>query len=237
MKKLFLLSLIFVATACGKIRPKGDIISKDIIIESFSKVDLKGKYRILYIPSDKNFVNVETYPNIADNLEIKVKNNTLSIREKQPTESIDFYMITLYSQQPIHDMVASDSVEVTISGELSTEKFRLNLNGNAKFIGSLHTKNTIVEMLGKSRANFSGKTQKATFKISDTASIIAPYWYTDVMNIHSKHGNYTEINVEDSLIGNIENTAKLNYYGNPVNILKIDKTAEVVHKNLKPIYD
>jgi len=50
--------------------------------------------------------------------------------------------------------------------------------------------------------------------------------------ISAKNGSYTEINVTDSLKGSVEKTAKLTYYGDPIQALKIEKTANVQHGNL-----
>ena len=88
-------------------------------------------------------------------------------------------------------------------------------------------------MTQKSRANFLGKTKDAVIKIADTASLIAPYWFIDNLKIDSKNGNYAEVNVKDSLKGEIKNTAKFVYYNDPIRAFKIEKTANVNNKELK----
>ena len=109
---------------------------------------------------------------------------------------------------------------------------KLNLKNNAKFIGSVNSRRTEIEMTGKSRANFLGKTKDAALKISDTASIIAPYWTIQNLDLDSQNGNYAELNVEDSLKGSVKNTAKLTYYNDPISAIKITETATVQHKEL-----
>ena len=232
MKNLIYIILIFSLFSCGKIAPKGDIVSNDIKVEDFVNLNLHGKFRAFYIKSDSSYVNVETYKNIGDNLKIKVKDKTLTISEKRETDGVDFYNISIYSKYNLEQVSMSESVELNISSEIKTDNFRLNLKNNAKFIGSVNSRRAEVEMTQKSRANFLGKTKDAVLKISDTASIIAPYWIIDHLKIDSKNGNYAEVNVKDSLKGNIKNTAKLNYYNEPISALKIDKTATVQHKEL-----
>ncbi len=125
-----------------------------------------------------------------------------------------------------------NSVELNISSEIKTDSFKLTLKNNTKFIGSVNSRIAEVNMTEKSRANFLGRTKDAVLKISDTASIIAPYWMIDHLDITSKNGNYAELNVKDSLKGSIKNTAKLNYYSEPISAIKIDETATVQHKEL-----
>ena len=232
MKNLLILLLAFSAISCGKISPKGNIESKDIPLEEFVNLNLEGKFRLFYIKSDSSFVNVETYPNIFNNLKIKVKDKTLNIEEKRKTKGVDFYNITVYSRYNLEKVSIADSVEMNISSEIKTDNFRLNLKNNGKFIGSVNSRRAEVDMTGKSRANFLGNTKDAVLKISDTASIIAPYWIIENLKIESKNGNYAEVNVKDSLKGDIKNTAKMVYYNDPIRAFTIDKTATVQNKKM-----
>ena len=226
---LFLLTIF----SCSKISPNGKIISKDFPVEDFTNINLEGKFRVFYINGEKSFVNVETYPNILNNLKIKVKDKTLNIKESRETQGVDFYNVTIYSKYNLEKISISDSVEMNISSEIKTDNFKLNLKNNAKFIGSVNSRKAEVEMLNTSRANFTGKTKVAFIKIADTANLIAPYWIIENLNIDSKNANYAEVNVQDSLKGNIKNTAKFVYYNDPIRAFKIDKTANVQNKELE----
>ena len=232
MKNLLILLLAFTVISCGDISPKGNIESKDIPLDEFVNLNLKGKFRLFYIKSDSSFVNVETYPNILNSLKIKVKDKTLNIEEKRKTQAVDFYNITVYSKYNLEKVSIADSVEMNISSEIKTDNFRLNLKNNGKFIGSVNSRRAEVDMTGKSRANFLGNTKDAVLKISDTASIIAPYWIIENLKIESKNGNYAEVNVKDSLKGDIKNTAKMVYYNDPIRAFTIDKTATVQNKKM-----
>lgn len=218
--------------SCGKISPKGKIESKDLKVEDFTNLNLHGKFRAFYVKSDSSFINIETYKNIADNLKISMKDKTLSITEKRESKGVDFYNITVYSKYNLEQLSVSDSVEMNISSEIKTDNFKLNLKKNAKFIGSVNSRKTDLEMTDKSRANLLGSSKSATIKISDTASLIAPYWKIDDLRIDSKNENYAEVNVKDSLKGNIKNTSKFIYYNDPIRAFKIEKSATVENKKL-----
>ena len=232
MKNLIYIVLLISLFSCGKVSPKGDIVSEDIKVEDFLNLNLNGKFRVFYIKSDSSFVNVETYKNVGENLKIKVKDKTLTISEGRETEGVDFYNVTIYSKYNLEQVSMTESAELNISSEIKTDNFKLTLKNNTKFIGSVNSRRAEVDMTEKSRANFLGKTKDAVLKISDTASIIAPYWMIDHLNIMSKNGNYAELNVKDSLRGSIKNTAKLTYYNEPISAIKIDETATVQNKEL-----
>ncbi|ROH99857.1 GIN domain-containing protein [Chryseobacterium daecheongense] len=223
---------VFTLVSCGKISPKGNIESKNIDISEFSSLDMEGKFRVFYARGTKNFVEIETYPNIANNLDVDVKDKTLFIKEKRGTKGVDFYNVTIYSKYNLEKISIADSVEMNISSVIKTDNFKLNLKNNATFMGSVNTRRAEVDMQNRSRANFLGFTKEAVIKISDTASLIAPYWKIDNLNIDSKNGNYAEVNVKDSLKGHIQNTAKFLYYNEPIRAFKIDKGTRVENKKL-----
>lgn len=232
MKKIVPLLSIVAIVSCGKISPKGNLEKKEIDVEEFVNLDLEGKFRVFYARGPKNFVEVETYPNIAGNLDIDVDDKTLSIKESRKTKDVDFYNITIYSKYNLEKISISDSVEMNISSEIKTDNFKLNLKNYATFMGSLNTRRAEIDMQNRSRANFLGETKDAVIKISDTASLIAPYWKIVNLNVDSQNGNYAEVNVKDTLKGTVKNTAKFVYYNDPIRAFKVDKTTRVENKKL-----
>lgn len=229
--KRYLILLSWLAiVSCGKIEPQGDIKSQDREVAPFSELHLKGKYRLFFVPSQKNFINIETYDNLANNLEIKVKGNALNITENRPTGAVDFYTVTVYSKTPLQKTTIADSVEMNVSGKIKTPEFKLSLQDYGKFIGAVDTPNATVEMHQKSKANFLGKTKEAHLKIADTASIVAPYWAVDYLNLEAQNGSYTEVTAQEEISGKIQNTAQLLYYGNPRRNLKIGDKTQVENK-------
>jgi len=233
MKGIVYIFLVLSVISCGKVSPKGNIERKDVEVPEFVNLDLEGKFRVFYARGTKNFVEIETYPNVADNLDVDVDDKTLTIKEKRGTKGVDFYNITIYSKYNLEKIAISDSVEMNISSEIKTDNFKLNLKNYATFMGSVNTRRAEVEMQNRSRANFLGQTKDAVIKISDTASLIAPYWQIENLNIESKNGNYAEVNVKDSLKGQIQNTAKFTYYNDPIRAFKIDKGTRVENKRLE----
>ena len=229
---IYLLFFSLLIISCGKVTPKGDIQSKDIELSEFSKLNLNGKFRVFYVQSPHNFVNIETYPNIFDNLNVEVKNNQLDITENRPTDKVDFYNITVYGKNPFSEIKISDSVELNISSQMKVDNFTLHLKDNAKFIGSVISEKSEIDMSNKSRANLLGKTTLAKLIIKDTASIISPYWYIKDLEIDSQNGNYAELNVDEEIKGKIGNTSKLIYYGNPSKKLKVEQKATLENKKL-----
>jgi hypothetical protein len=233
MNKIAYLIIIFTLFSCGKLSPKGNIETKEIELSKFSKLNLEGNFRVFYVKSAKNFVSIETYDNISKNLDIDVENQTLSIKEKRETENVDFYNITIYSKYDLNEIRINKLAEMNLSSEIKTDHFTLILKNNAKFIGSIRTRKTDVEMQETSRASFSGISKIVNLKMKDTTNLIAPYWKIEDLKIETKNQPYAEINVSDSITGSVENTSKILYYNDPISAFKIGKKAIVNNKKLE----
>lgn len=218
--------------SCGKLSPKGDITLQSVSVEPFTTIVAEGNFRIFWLNSVSNKVDVETYPNIYENLNIAVKNGTLTISEKRKTDKVDFYNLTIYSQKNLDAIKLSDSVEFNVSGELNTDNLHMQLKNNAKFIGAVRTKNVNLEMSEKSLANFRGFSDDVSLSIKDTANILSTFWKIDKLKIDAKNGTYTELYISDDLEGKVTNTSKLIYYGNPTKKIKMQEKASIENKNL-----
>ena len=232
MKNLVYLIAFLAVFSCGKVKPEGDIKVQEVNVGEFSEIEGKGKFRLFWVNSNANRVDVETYPNVFDNLSISVKDNKLFIEESKETQGVDFYNITVYSKQNPSKISLSDSIEFNVSGEIKTDDFKLNLKNNAKFIGAVRTNRAEVDMENTSLANFKGYTKKSVVKMKDTANLLAPYWFIDRLQINSENGTYAEVNVKDSIKGNVKNTAKFLYYNDPIRAFKIEEKAQVQNKTL-----
>lgn len=229
---------IFVAAvvllvSCSKVKPTGEVINRDIKIENFQKIQAGGNYRLFFVPSQSNFVNVETYQNVGDNLDISVENGTLTLKEKRPTSFVDFYNITVYGRQTPGAVLLKDSVEFNVSGRISPKKLVVEQSGYSKFIGAIQTEEFFHTLSGNSRASVLGKVGRTVLTTTDSANIISPYLETSVLRVKADKATYTELSVTDTLKGSISGGARFLYYGNPVRAVKIKEEARVNNKKSK----
>lgn len=226
---LWFFSLLF---SCGEIKPKGEIQVKKIElsqgIEDFSG---RGKFRVFWVPSSQNLLEVEAYENFVENLEIHQNSEKLEIEEKRPTnQGMGLYNITIFSQKNPKKIQLKDSVEFNVSGQIKNPKIDFILKDNAKFIGTIKTEKTQVEMSQLSIANFRGASKNVFLKIKDTAGIIAPYWQVENMKIEAQNHTYTEIDIKDSLNGLVKNTSKIYYFQNPIKTIKGESKTKIEKK-------
>ena len=86
MNKIFNFLKIFILVgiiSCSKISPKGEIEVKDVTVENFTKLNLKGDFKVFFAKGNQNLVSVETYPNVYKNIDIVVENGIFTIEENR----------------------------------------------------------------------------------------------------------------------------------------------------------
>ncbi len=227
IRKIYLFLCFFLCLiSCSKITPKGEIELKDVSVGKFTNLDLEGNYKVFFVKGLQNLVSVETYPNIFKNLDIKVENSTLHIKENRNAEKVPFYTITIFGNQDPTSITLHNRVEFNISGLVQSPKFSLFLDGNSKFLGAVNTESAQIAMAQKTNANILGKTANLNLKLADSASIVAPYFEVENLEINEKNDAFAGINVGNEMKGTLENTSKLIFYGEPVNnLVKKDKSS------------
>ncbi len=232
--KLFLyLNLCLTLLACSKISPKGEIEVKDVTVENFTKLNLKGDFKVFFAKGNQNLVSVETYPNVYKNLDIEVENGILTIEENRKTDQVDFYNITIFGKNDLNEVSLADQVEMNVSGQVKSPNFSLNLKDHSKFMGAVISEKSSVEMTQKANANILGETKNLNLKLADSASIMAPYFYVENLEILSINGASAGLNIDQEMKGTLENTSKLIFYGEPLNKLTKKDKASVENRKLK----
>ena len=225
MKNLLYIVVVLVLVSCGKIQPEGnEIKTQEVNIEDFRAYHLDGNFKVSYIQSTENKLTVETYPNIFENLKIKVKDKELTISEKRKTEGVEVYNIILYSSGKISKMKMQNSAEFNISSQMMMDDFSLKMEDNTKFAGAILSNKAEINLYDKSRLEMFGKTLEAEVVMRDSAVMVSPYWFVNNLKIKAEDDALAEISVEEKLEGKLKNNAKLNYKGNPVKkVLEEDK--------------
>ena len=225
MKNFLYIVVVLVLISCGKIQPEGnEIKTQEVKIEEFSALHLEGNFKVSYIQSTENKLIVETYPNIFENLKIKVKDKELTISEKRKTEGVEVYNIILYSSGKISKMKMQNSAEFNISSQMMMDDFSLKMEDNTKFTGAILSNKTEINLYDNARLEMFGKTLEAEVVMRDSAVMVSPYWFVNNLKIKAEDDALAEISVEEKLEGKLKNNAKLNYKGNPVKkVLEEDK--------------
>ena len=232
--KLFLfLYLCLNLISCSKISPSGEIEVKDKSVENFAKLNLKGNFKVFFAKGNQNIVSVETYPNIYKNLVIEVENGILTIEENRKPENVDFYSITIFGKNDLNEISLADQVEMNVSGQVKTPEFSLHLKGNSKFMGAVIAPKSKIEMAEKSNANILGETKNLNLKLTDSASIMAPYFYVENLELNAKNDASAGLNIDNEMKGTLENTSKLIFYGEPINKLTKKDKSSVENRKLK----
>lgn len=221
---VFLFTLLMGIVSCSDIAPKGEIALQDTPVEEFTKMDLKGNFKVFFAKGAQNLVSVETYSNIADNLKISTENGTLYLEESRNAPRVDFYTVTVFGKKELTEIRLDNRVEMNISGQVNSPKFFLYMNGGTKFMGAINTSKALMEMKERANANILGRAEELELKVSDSASLVAPFFLIQNLQLNLQNKAFAALQTENRVDGIMQEDSKLIYYGDPlIKVTKKDK--------------
>lgn len=136
---LFLFSLCLLFFSCAfnidypdKIKGDGEVISEQIVLESFKDIELKRGWEVILVPSSSNYMVIEANENLFEFFEYENKAGKLMIGSKKQISSADAKQITLYFTEKQESLKVSSGTEVTSSDRLKFDDFNLDLSSGAE---------------------------------------------------------------------------------------------------------
>ncbi len=244
-----LLSLLFLLNGCLSkqiIKGDGNIVTKNVPVGEYTKINSAGSIQINYSQSDETpFLQVTTDQNIYDMFEFFVENNTtLVIRLKKehrwdihirPTEftvntnsrkleKADIAGSTIFNansalQAEQLRFSLSGSGTINLNGPVESDKFETEIAGSATLNAyQLNTQEFKGNIAGSGTLNLGGKTQKAIFEIAGSGNVRAFDFRIEDMRCEIAGSGDIEAYVNNSINVSSAGNGRVKYKGNPSDI-------------------
>jgi len=224
MKRMFL-SLLAIATVAvfsanaqdndkdkPKIEGSGNIITKDVSVQSFDELAVSGVFNVELSQGSKESVKIEADDNLQDYFEVKNEGSKLIIGMKKDINFSSKKKLKVYvSFKKLKSMDLKTVGSVSSESNLSFD----NLEINNKSVGAVDLKLTAqsVNINNKSVGDlkFSGKANNVVIKNKSVGSIRASDFVVQTMDIDNDGIGSAEVNAEkelkvkDSFLGKVRN--------------------------------
>jgi len=229
MKKIITLFAIFstviILNSCSfqVINGNGNIIKKDIPIDSFNSISVEGNGLITIIPGSSKSLSIETDENILQNIKIVVVDQTLKISHcgVNPTELKIIVGTDLLKELEVNGstdvlikngVLLAEELEIEINGsgdvgseKNSTKKLDIEINGSGDVKLFLDTDKTEIEINGSGSAEIIGNSIEFEAEINGSGDIVANSGLIEHLMINiagsgSINANVTRL-VEGEIIG------------------------------------
>lgn len=224
MKKIFSLMMAFAAFLVmqpsafaqhhdeDRIEGSGHVITKDLSIQSFDKLDLSGVYNVKLMHGGKEQVKIEADDNLQDLFLVSNEGSTLKIKMKDHSNFNSKIKITVYIT---FNKLKGINLK-TVGGLSSEENLSFDdLDIKSTGVGSVDLKLSAQTLnlnnSGVGHVTLSGKADNAIFKNTGVGSINAGSFIVQKMDIENTGIGHSEVNAEkelrikDSFLGKVKN--------------------------------
>jgi hypothetical protein len=198
-----------------KIEGSGNVITKDVAVQSFDEVSIKGVFSVLLSQGNKEQVKIEADDNLQELFEVKNEGSKLIISMKKDvnfqTKDDKNKMKVYITFRKLKTIDLKTVGNVSSDGNLSFD----NLKIENKSVGSVDLKLTVqsLDIQNKSVGNFTltGKADHAVIKHNGVGSFKASNLVVQTMDIEALGVGSAEVNaakelkVKDSFLGKVKN--------------------------------
>lgn len=222
MRKYLLLAFIapFITSASlhaqdkdkNRIEGSGNVVTKEIAVQSFSELDVSGVFSVLLIQGTKEGVKIEADDNLQDLFEVKNDGTKLIVSMKKNSNFNSKKKMKVYIT-----FTKLKSMELKTVGDISSDQSLSfeNLKIDNKSVGSIDLKlsaqNINIENKSVGNVKLSGKADIVTIKNNGVGSIQAANFLVQKMDIDNTGVGSAEVNAEkelkvkDSFLGKVTN--------------------------------
>lgn len=159
-----------------QINGKGEVITEQINLDSFSTLELKRGWEVTLQPASSNYMVIEANENLLEVFEYESQGENLVIGSSKQISKADAKRITLYYTGSLRSIKASSGTFVTSPELLKFEDLKLDLSSGSEVVLKLNLKSLDLE-------TSSGADAELVLK-------------SDEMFVDSSSGSYANINAE-----------------------------------------
>lgn len=226
MKKFLTLSLLTILSAwlvgCGTttIQGSGDVITETQEIGTFTNLELQGLGEVIITQGETPSLNIITDDNLQEYFDATVEGDTLTIG--RPVDDVNSEESILPTQITFELTVTTlDNITILGAGSLTADNYSADaLDIDVEGAGEITLMNVDLETLdvafsGAGRFEASGNVTDLTVDIDGAGEVRAFDLETTTANISLDGAGTAQVNVSDTLTGNVSGIGSITYRGEP----------------------
>ena len=216
---------------CLHAKGKGDIVSKEVSLESFNQISNTLSIPVYVTQGDTQKVTVHGYGNIIDLVSLKVKDGFLVISLTTLCGSVNdsnlWIEITIPQATALH-LSGSGSIEV--QGSLLTETMELKCSGSGNITASIEASSSLsAHISGSGNIFLSGTTSSEDFRVSGSGNIRSFALISEHADVHISGSGNVDAFVNEHLNATISGSGTIRYKGNASATSSISGSGQVTH--------
>jgi hypothetical protein len=193
-------------------------VESERTIASFEKIDSSGSAKVRFHVSQEYRVVVTADSNLQEYVEIKTRNNVLSIGTKNGhSYSFTQWIVDVYAPT-LTGIALSGSGSFESADTITVSTFASTVSGSGKINGIIECEAFSADISGSGKITVSGNSKDSDITISGSGDINADTFSVKNAHVRVTGSGKANINVTDYLKANITGSGAINYRGNPQKI-------------------
>ena len=205
-------------TACGgiSVRGRGDMVSRQIDIDSFTKVNISGGYNVIWRQTSETTLEIEMQENLFRHLNFYVADYTLFINTNRYFRVRDDNIPRIYITSPALEAIFADGGVKAIDWSVITKHdFSMYVNGGAMIDIELDVYNFALTVNGSASANIIGNATNAVIYINGATNVNAAELRTINADVSMTGSSMVYIYTIGDLTVDIYGSGLVRYLGEP----------------------
>lgn len=195
-----------------KIEGSGNVITKDVAIQSFDQLQVSGVFNVVLTQGSKESVKIEAEDNLQQLFEVKNEGNKLIVDMKKDSHFDSKKKMTVYiTFKNLKSMDLKMVGNLTSEGNLSFGDLSLNNKSVGSVDLALNAQKLDIKNKSVGNLKLRGKADNAVIKSNSVGSIKAADFVVQTMDIDNDGVGSAEVNaakelkVKESFLGKVRN--------------------------------
>ena len=195
-----------------KIEGSGNVITKDVAIQSFDELQVSGVFNVVLTQGSKESVKIEAEDNLQQLFEVKNEGNKLIVDMKKDSHFDPKKKMTVYiTFKNLKSMDLKMVGNLTSEGNLSFGDLSLNNKSIGSVDLALNAQKLDIKNKSVGNLKLRGKADNAVIKSNSVGSIKAADFVVQTMDIDNDGVGSAEVNaakelkVKESFLGKVRN--------------------------------
>ena len=219
--------MLFRSLTAKTIKGNGDLITKEIPITDYDKIEIAGSIDLNYQQLEEQpYFQITVDENILEYLDIHVENRVLYIQPVKIEAGNNRYdlhstkcVVNTNSKQ-LKGIDLAGSGNINLLSDIQTDKLEFDLAGSAKVFSekSITAKELEIDLAGSGTISLKGNVEKCEIDIAGSGKMISPELSVKHLKCDIAGSGAIEMDVSESIDCDIAGSGTLIYTGNPSSV-------------------
>ncbi len=220
LSAILLVTSVVYLSGCARVGSSmsgtGNIISQEVKVADFTRIDMRGEFAAEIIQSDKFSVTVSTDDNLMNRIIVSREDETLKMTIGAPGNFFPTRLKTTITMPRLYGLYLSREASATISGFQSTFNFDLKLAEGSSLNGYLESGITNFDVSGGSQVTLAGKALELILVASGKSKLNIGEYAANDARVNLKESSEALMNISGEFDVFLSDASKMYYLGNPV---------------------